>query len=163
MAIVALRRILLLSILVLASSVMLPGAAAAERLFVTDTSDGYLNLRSGPGTDHSIVARLYGGTEVDGVGQSGSWRRIVLPDGTTGWASGNFLTPSYRQMRHYDYFVLPTSDGYLNLRTGPGTSYPIIQRLYAGQGLLDGGSQNGWIYVTLPDKTAGWASETFIQ
>lgn len=140
-----------------------PTLAMAERLFVTDTNDGYLNLRTGPGTNFPILIRLYGGTEVDGIDQSGSWRRVVLPDGQVGWASGNFMSSSYRQQRPYDARVARTNDGFLNLRTGPGTNYRIVQRLYAGQGVFDVGSQGNWMRVRLPDGTVGWASSRYFN
>lgn len=140
-----------------------PSIAFAETIYVNDTNDGYLNLRSGPGTNYQIVTRIYGGMNVDGVGQSGSWRRVVLPDGTTGWASGNFMSPRYVQQRHYDAKVAPTSDGFLNLRAGPGTNYRIIQRLYAGQGVNDTGSQGNWLRVQLADGTVGWTSSRYLN
>lgn len=139
-----------------------PSLAMAEPLFINDTNDGFLNLRSGPGTDFPILMRIYGGTEVDGVGQSGSWRRVVLPDGQTGWASGNFMSQRYRQMLSYDAIVPRTSDGFLNLRSGPGTNYRIIRRLYAGQGVFDTGSQGNWLRARLADNTIGWVSSNVL-
>lgn len=151
------RRHFITSLAVAVSGAVLPTVTHAEPLFVNDTNDGYLNLRSGPGTNFQIITRLYGGTEVDAIGQSGSWRRVVLPDGTTGWASGNFMSRRYRQQRPYDAIVARTSDGFLNLRTGPGTNYRIVQRLYAGQGVYVVASQGNWLRVRLADGTVGWA------
>lgn len=156
------RRFFLMLSLMFATAIITPATAQAETLFVVDTNDGYLNLRIGPSTNDRIITRIYGGTQVDGVGQSGSWRRIVLPDGTSGWASGNYLTRNYTRQRPYDSIVGPTNDGYLNLRTGPGTNYKIIQRLYYGQGLFETGYNGTWAQVTLADGTRGWVSVNYI-
>lgn len=145
------------------AAIILPGAATAETFYVDDTNDGFLNLRTGPGTTYAVVKRIYGGTGVDVVGRSGSWRRLVLPDGTSGWASGNFMSRRYVPQRRYDATVNPTSDGFLNMRTGPGTNYAIIQRLYAGQGLYVTGGQGRWLNVQLPDGTRGWTSSRFVN
>ena len=143
--------------------ILLPALARAEALYVVDTNDGFLNLRTGPGTDFGIVQRLTAGTGVEGVGASGTWRRVVLPDGRGGWASGTYLTRAYRQQRAYDYAVRPTNDGYLNLRTGPGTDYGIVQRLYAGQRAFAAEWTGGWVRLALPDGTRGWASERYLD
>ncbi len=140
----------------------LPNVAAAERLQVVDTSDGYLNLREGPGTGYAIIQRMYGGMEIEGVGASGTWRRVLLPDGRIGWASARYMTQRYVQRRTYDAYVARTHDGYLNLRSGPGTNYRIIQRLYAGQGLVDLGRRGSWMRVQLADGTTGWASSRYM-
>lgn len=146
-----------------AAITLIPTLASAEPLFVQYTADGYLNLRTGPSTNDAISMRLYGGTEVDAVGQSGSWRRIVLPDGTTGWASGNFMSNRYRQERPYDAIVARTNDGYLNMRSGPGTDFRIIRRLYAGQGVYDTGADGNWLRVRLADGSTGWVSARFLN
>jgi N-acetylmuramoyl-L-alanine amidase len=157
------RRNFILSSIFIACASIAPSLASAEPLFINDTNDGFLNLRTGPGTNYPILTRLYGGTEVDGVGQSGSWRRVLLPDGQTGWASGNFMSPRYTQQRHYDAIVARTSDGYLNMRSGPGTNYRIIQRLYAGQGVNDTGSNGNWLRVQLADGSTGWVSSRYLN
>lgn len=145
------------------TAALVPTLASAESLYVDDTNDGYLNLRTGPGTGNRIIKRIYGGMELDVIGQSGSWRRVVLADGTTGWASGNFMSPSYFPQMRQNARVQRTNDGYLNLRTGPATNFPILQRLYAGQGLRTIGTQNGWFNVMLADGTRGWASGNFVR
>lgn len=119
-----------------ALGVTLPSAVAAETLHVVETNDGYLNLRAGPGTGYGIVARMTAGMAVDGLARQGNWRQLVLPDGTIGWAYRDYLAGRFIPVRSYDYRVVPTNDGYLNLRNGPGTGYRILRRLYAGQRLF---------------------------
>ena len=156
------RRVFLSLTLATIAMLTLPAPANAETLHVVDTNDGYLNLRSGPGTNYGIVQRMYGGTAVNAGARSGNWRQVFLPDGRSGWASERFLTLRYYQERYYDHFVAPTNDGYLNLRSGPGTGYGIIQRMYAGQGLVRVGTQGNWYRVRLPDGTTGWAHSRYM-
>lgn len=62
-------------------------------------SDDTLNIRSGPGTSHGVVARAPNGAVFRNLGCRGSgtsrWCHLETPDGrVTGWASGRFLVES---------------------------------------------------------------------
>lgn len=57
---------------------------------VTDS----LNLRSGAGTNYSIVGHLYGGqtvTILDSKKVNGVWLKVKAPDGTVGYCSSDYL------------------------------------------------------------------------
>lgn len=43
------------------------------------------NLREGPGLSNGVITTLPKGTPVDGYSYSGSWVRVLLTDGTSGW------------------------------------------------------------------------------
>ena len=49
----------------------------------------------------------------------------------------------------------------LNVRTGPGVSYPVVGKSYVGNVLLLYGSAPGWLYVRLPSGSYGWVSEPY--
>ena len=157
------RRTLFALVALLFTALALPGTAQAETVYVQDTNDGYLNLRSGPGTSHGVVMRLTAGTGLAVLGQSGNWLRVALPDGTVGYAYGQYLAPYYTAQRPYDLAVQYTNDGYLNLRAGPGTNYSIIRRLHAGQRLFARAYSGNWAQVQLPDGTTGWASMRYME
>lgn len=52
-----------------------------------------LNLRSGAGTDYSVIGQLLNGTEVEVIGQDGNWYEIVVPE-MTGYVYGDYLDVS---------------------------------------------------------------------
>jgi hypothetical protein len=54
-----------------------------------------VNVRSGPGTTHSVVSRLIGGTEVQVLNDPGEgWVKMRhLESETVGWMSASLLTP----------------------------------------------------------------------
>lgn len=73
-----------------APRVVTPEPDALETLFVTGSR---VNLRTGPGTGHSVLDTLTYGTRVERVTAAASgWIEIRLPaDGKTGWMSADFL------------------------------------------------------------------------
>ncbi|MCO6383931.1 SH3 domain-containing protein [Oceanicola sp. 502str15] len=149
--------------LALATLLALALPAAAQTLYVQESDDGYLNLRNGPGTRHEILMRLTSGTAVEVTDSRGNWRQVILPDGTRGWAHRRYMAPQYIATQPYSFAVLPTDDGFLNLRRGPGVRFDVIRRLYAGQMLhWDDGREGSWVQLRLPDGTVGWASMTYL-
>ena len=70
-----------------------------------------LNVRSGPGTNHSVLGQVSRGQRVTVIGSSGAWKQIRFGSGT-GWVHGSYLTRGDR----------PTSSaGFIALRaSGPG-------------------------------------------
>lgn len=52
-----------------------------------------LNLRTGPSTDHGVIAVMSNGAIVDVTAQSGGWYKVSW-NGKVGWCSGTYLTPA---------------------------------------------------------------------
>ncbi len=50
------------------------------------------NVRSGPGTNHSIVTKVTAGTVLKAMGRQGSWYQVTLPDGRIGWIYGTLVS-----------------------------------------------------------------------
>ena len=57
--------------------------------------DGFLALRSGPGSDYAMIARLAEGTPVTAFGASGPWRQVTTAQGA-GWAHSSWLRQAAR-------------------------------------------------------------------
>jgi len=53
----------------------------AETIEISKTG----NFRSGPGTDHEVLAKVYPGNTIYPLETSGNWVRAQLEDGTEGW------------------------------------------------------------------------------
>jgi uncharacterized protein YgiM (DUF1202 family) len=127
--------------------------ARAETLIVHSPGDGFLNLRTGPGTGYAIIRQMYHGSRVETLEWSGNWVRVRHQSGDVGWAYAQNLRRPASRVRT----VFSPGDGYLNLRAGPGTGYGIVLRMYNGEQveLLDGSGK--WRYVRHQSGTEGWA------
>ena len=58
----------------------------------TVSGGSVINVRSGPGTDYSRVARVGQNKRVTLIAKAGDWLKVSF-DGTTGYILGDFLTP----------------------------------------------------------------------
>lgn len=140
------------------------------------TSDGQLNVRSGPGTNNSVVGSLSlnSSRNFDAVSRSTTvwdsreqrnddrWFRI---QGTNQWVSGAFITgnPVFNG----------TADGSLNVRSGPGTNFPVVGSLSTNNSRTfdattvgtthwdarEGKNENRWFRLQNTDQ---WVSAAFI-
>ena len=68
------------------------------------------------------------------------------------------------------YCIVSAPDGYVNLRTGPGTNYEVILPIYNGEELLVVGAEGGnsnWIevvYYPMSDaRYEGWVNQTQVS
>ena len=59
--------------------------------------------------------------------------------------------------------IITVTGVYTNLRSGAGTSYKVITRMYQGTkgAILD--KQGTWFKVKLADGTVGWVSQKYIK
>ncbi|MEZ4530773.1 MAG: SH3 domain-containing protein [Thermomicrobiales bacterium] len=128
--------------------------------------DGALNLRSGPGTNYSVVTVMPGGATVTITGSLTNGFYPVRYGTYTGYAYAAYLqigsnpTPVPTTPSGQTATVI---DGALNLRSGPGTSYSVILVMPGGSTVtITGALQNGF-YPVRYGSTNGYASATYLQ
>lgn len=145
---------------------------------VTVTADR-LNVRSGPGTDNAVVAKLVAGTQVqvNGANADGSWYRVTVSDGVSGWIIATYTTrddgttplagglvqigttteptaPTAATTEPTAATTEPTAyttPARINIRRGPGTNYAIASSVPAGTALpiLARNAAGDWYQVRL--------------
>lgn len=125
-----------------------------------------VNIRSGPSTQFSIVDRLEGGDQVT-LGQCTDGQRWCYVDhpGSNGWVAKQFL-----QSIRIAQIPQPgnTNDPYrasinVNVRSGPGLQFNVVDRLHQGEIVSRGQCTNGgdWCYVD-HDGMDGWVAARFL-
>ena len=135
-------------------------AVWADQRVVNSPGDGYLNLRTGPGSGFAIIGPMPHGSIVEVLENAGGWVRVQHESGAVGWAFQKYLSPiaagpQYRR-------VIWTSDGYLNMRTGPGTRYDIIMPMYTGAWVEMLEVAGSWARVRHESGAVGWASAKYL-
>ncbi len=59
--------------------------------------------------------------------------------------------------------ILVTGTGFLNVRSGAGTSFPIVTQVTPGDIYPFDEIQNGWYHISIDDDTDGWVVGTFVR
>ncbi len=133
----------------------------------------YLNVRSGPGVNNSVVEVINCGTQVLLLGRTSdsTWLNVRTSSGRTGWVNAAYIRSSA------PIASLPVVAGtpapatgtvtafYLNARSGPGVNFPIVQVLNQGQTLpvTHRTANGGWVRVILPNGNPAWVNSSYMQ
>lgn len=135
-----------------------------------------LNLRSGPSTQHPILAALPYWETIYLIGRStpGNWLQVRLFSGQQGWVMTQYVSASQDEINS-----LPVTDTHqipgdpmgtvlsprLNVRQGPGFDRPIIGQLWQGEQipLVGRNANSAWLQVNLPSGSKGWVSAQYIR
>jgi uncharacterized protein YgiM (DUF1202 family)/uncharacterized protein YvpB len=114
-----------------------------------------LNLRSGPGTTYGVVKVMPRGATVTVVTDPGTGWVQVTYQGTTGWASSQFLTMGGTPPTPTTRTATIGVDA-LNLRSAGNLSASIVGRMLNGETVEITGTSGDWYRVTYHGK-AGYA------
>lgn len=143
------------------------GASAAEYATITG---GWLRLRSYPSYDSQTLASYYTGTQVEVLDTTGEWSHVRLSDGNKGYMLTKFLKPQSGTQTNpgadsentsgstgtssgVDATVISTNGYGVRMRTGPGTSYPIVRKYPVGTAATVVQKGNSWCKVAIGDQT----------
>ncbi len=129
--------------------------------------DGPLNQRNQPNTSGTVLQVLATGTLVTIVsgptsGSGYNWW-LVTANGTNGYVVGQYLAPVGIPIGS----SVTVNSNNVNIRSGPGTTYSIIDQLNTGAaGLVIGGptTANGytWYQIQYETSLTGWIAGTFL-
>jgi uncharacterized protein (TIGR02594 family) len=131
-----------------------------------------LTMRSGPGTSHKAIGYLLKNSIVKGEEVRDAWVHIVDSTGRSGWSSGKYLqalevpdpeTQGDPPGGDPGTFVV-TAPGTLNLRNGPGKTYPVTGALYAEETVeaLSESLDGQWLQVRKFNGLTGWSSKKYL-
>ena len=124
-----------------------------------------LNVRSGPGTSFGVVDTLYAGEPVEVTECASNGWCYIEHSGPNGWVSSKYLSTTTNSGTETTA-TLPASFAAktaLNVRSGPGISYNVVDILYAGEVVkVTQCVSNGWCRIehSGPD---GWVSSNYLK
>lgn len=128
-------------------------AFVPERFATVDVP--VLNVRSGPGTNHPVITQFSRGTAVAVLAEQDRWLRVLRPGGGEAWLAGWHTVTS--NCRGYN----TVTAALLNVRSGPGTNYQVIDQLSRGEKVAVLGNSGVWLRVVLQDGRTGWLSGNY--
>jgi len=125
-----------------------------------------LNVRSGPAASYPKVAGLLYGQRMKVINRLNGWAQFENP---AGWSSEAYLsieqsnlpdpTESPQPITPPDSFGICNTSG-LNVRSGPGVTYPVVGGLTYGHRIKILSHQNGWARIEAPP---GWCNESYLS
>ena len=158
---------------------------AGQKLASSTTSSsqtsakGYVNgnnvrLRSGPGTNHRIVATLKKGQTVYVYDSQGDWKKVTVHGGHTGWIADSLLT--YEDEKRPAPIPLPPppadfpsphsgeaselcawiDEPRVNVRSGPSQNKEVKFQLTHGQKVTVVDVSGHWCKIKTADGQTGW-------
>ncbi len=164
--------------LFLTLALLTTSAVSAQTNTVTVVADQTVNVRSGPGAQFEIVARLEAGDTAVADGRDSAdslWLRVVLADNLRGWVatftvivSGDVQTLSIVSA---DPDSVPPANaqgdevrvvavGRVNVRSGPAITYDVVGQLEAGdeaQAQARSSETNDWLLIESAELS-GWVA-----
>ena len=141
-----------------------------------------LNVRSGVGTQNSVVGKLQKNTVVDILGSSNGWHKVKLTNGVEGWISGAYVEEVKDVVITVPEAVVSANDSViknqseiltnvmgkvtasvLNVRSGVGTQHSVVGKLNKDTTISLLEKFEGWYKVKLSNGIEGWISGAYVQ
>ena len=129
-------------------------AAGSGSAGVVSVSWGSLNVRSTPLLPGTILTSLPKGTYVTLLSKSGNWWHVEYAKGRYGYCSADYIA----ELSTYNASTTAT----LNVRTGPGTEYGVIDWLANGQNVIVLSSSGKWRNVLYNGTKLGYVSGNYL-
>ncbi len=140
-----------------------------------------LNVRIGPSTSNGVAGVIYKGESFKVVSKSSNgWYKVILNDGTTGWASGKYInltnavdktniedftnkkdSNTVKETANSNQGKVNSSVG-LNVRSGAGTNNAVMTTLASNAVVNIIGEENGWYKVKLSNGSVGYVGANYI-
>ncbi len=127
-------------------------------------NDSEVNLRSGAGTDYSVVTVMEYNTRFtfdDGKLYNGEWYKITLSNGTKGYIYYEYASVSEGTNINIGSGSI-NADG-VNMRSGASTDYSVITTLGYGTELTVISKSGEWYLVKLADGRSGYVYAEYVS
>lgn len=112
-----------------------------------------VNMRSGPGTNYSILWELGQGYPLMVIGRQGSWLKVRDFENDEGWV----YQPLMGKTPH-----LVVKERIVNIRSGPGTRFRMVGQAKYGVVLRTMERGSGWVKVQHENGLTGWVSRSLL-
>ena len=133
------------------------GASGTIAYGAGEVSASILNIRSGPGTDNSIISTVRSGSTVVVLEKStDAWYKISY-NGTVGYVSSQYLT-GVSQVKDFTASGRVNDSG-VRYRTGPSTGDSVLGLLGSGTAVSIIGINNGWFKIVYNGVTGYMRSD----
>ena len=114
-----------------------------------------VNVRSGPGTNYSVLTKLNKGEQVVVLGEEFGWVKIEVPSATFSWISADFVERGEGNQG-------TVTANRVNIRAGSGTDFDILGQANSGDRIEIVDEVQGWYKISPPAGTMAWIRSDYI-
>ncbi|MFU8819425.1 MAG: SH3 domain-containing protein [Desulfurivibrio sp.] len=139
--------------LLVTAALLIGTEAAAQAIEMVSVDRPKINMRSGPGTNHSILWELGRGYPLMVIGRQDKWLRVRDFENDEGWV----YQPLVGRKAH-----LVVKAKIVNIRSGPGTRYRVVGQAKYGVVLRTQERRSGWVKVRHENGLAGWVARDLL-
>lgn len=140
------------------SAAMAVSAFAFDVQGGTVTTASAVNFRQEPSTESAVLDKLYDGTRVAVLDQTGDWYQVAY-DGDVGYMSAEYVQT--QPIMNISCGGAKVTTAVLNLRSGPGTENDIVAKIPEGSVTKIIGINSGWFKVQYGGNT-GYISPDYV-
>jgi N-acetylmuramoyl-L-alanine amidase len=160
--------LLQLSIILIFAAFLPQGKSIAATGSITISTDT-VNVRGGPGLSYPLMKIAKRGEKYSIVSEKDDWIEIQLSFGKTGWVV-NWLVSKENAVKTTNTAKASGSKSttaaaktdQLRVRSGPGTSFPIVGFLNKGQQVTVLDQNENWCKIS-SSNTEGWVARDFLE
>lgn len=133
----------------------LASSAFADTAIVKSST---VNVRAGAGLEYDVIDQIKKDMEYPILASSNSWVQIDLGNGKSGWVADWLVDVISTQPEQVSHTYVESTVPILNVRTGPSTSFGIIDKLSPGTSYRLLESEGDWGKIQLSADKTGWLS-----
>jgi len=127
--------------------------STAEAISLVSVDGENVNMRSGPGSNYSVLWELGKGFPLKVLGRKGGWVKVEDFEGDTGWIYGKLVTKNPH---------LIVKKKRINVRSGPGRHYRLVGKANYGVVFETIKSSKGWVKVKHENGLTGWVKRDLL-
>ncbi len=131
-------------------------AAETPTAGIVQTQSGNLYVRASPGG--SILTSLSKGSYVTMLTLSNGWRKVQYEKDKYGYCSDAYLQPVSTAKNA----AVKITSGWLNVRSGAGTSYPVVQTLSDQSEVIILSESGDWSKILYNGTAVGFVSSRYL-
>jgi N-acetylmuramoyl-L-alanine amidase len=118
-----------------------------------------INVRSGPGLSHKLVAQINKNERYLSLEKREDWVKIKLSKSKTGWVASWLVTETTNIQTNQ---LISSSVNGLNVRTGPGLTFPVLAQIYPSEQFPYVKEEGQWTSIDYKGEK-GWVASWLIN
>lgn len=134
------------------------GATLTSQAGIVSVTTGKLNVRKTASTSGSVLTSLSKGSYITLISNSGNWYYVEYADGKYGYCHKNYI-----KLDSGKTATVSTNSTSLNVRSGAGTNYAIIDTVSKGDIIIILSTSGSWSKVLYDGVKTGYVSSQYLS